>query len=98
MSWTGSESSRREQTAEFETAPTVEKHRFHIPAGSTVEVCRVADSESRWRKHTTKLSLTFDRYERREGASVVFRHYGYFIRTFAKQARDRQADSGEPLR
>lgn len=53
-------------------------HRFRIPIGRVVEVCRV-EGGSEYQKHRTRVELAFDRYEWRDGSWYRFRYEGWWI-------------------
>jgi hypothetical protein len=78
-SWTGSERQRRPQGICLPPKhPPRKVPRFFIPAGTSCTVSKI--SPNHWRPHVTRRDLGFDRYEEADGASMVFREQGYFLR------------------
>lgn len=53
--------------------------RFEIPAGTLLSVCKVTDVAKRWRAHTTRRRLSFERYEHNVSGAYVFREQGWLI-------------------
>lgn len=88
MDWTGSSDQRRPQGGC--RPPKVKPNqqaRFEIPASTKVSVCRVSDSNKRWRKHVTRVQLGFERFESRKSSQYVFREQGWLIRVAVSKVR-----------
>ena len=57
---------------------TKARSRFIIPAGTALAVSKIQPES--WQAHTTRVELTFERYEFFRFGYLTFRHDGYFIK------------------
>ena len=92
MDWTGSAAQRRPQGTcrpPRKTGAANDQARFQIPAGTLLSVCKVNDSRKRWRAHTTRRELSYERYETYICGAYVFREQGWFILVKGTKVRRR---------
>ena len=90
-SWSGSEGQRPEQLGckPPTTVPESSLGVFVLPAGSSVQIKRVAQDDHHWRPYTTQKPIGFARYEHNDHRGrLIFRHEGWHLRVTNAQISD----------